>query len=333
MGERLPVAAATSVQGADARDLKTAVLIPCYNEASTIGRVVRDFLTADPAVAVYVYDNNSTDDTARVAADAGAVVMHEHRQGKGRVVRSMFHDVDADIYVMVDGDDTYPALEALAMREFVLDGSADMVIGDRLSSTYFEENKRRFHGFGNRFVRLLVNQLFKSDLKDIMTGCRCMGRTFVKMMPVLSPGFEVEIEMTIHALDKGFLVKEVPIAYRDRAEGSQSKLDTVSDGARVLAMLMRLFRDYRPMRFFGMASAVLGIAAMGMFLVPLNEYLRTGLVAKFPTLIVSIALGLAAMLALTCGVMLESMRTHAQQDYELRLGVFRREDGRRCSDG
>ena len=238
--------------------MKTAVLVPCYNEAKTVSKVVGDFLRLDPDATVYVYDNNSTDDTARIAAEAGAVVVREYRQGKGRVVRSMFRDIDADIYVMVDGDDTYPAEEALAMRPLVADGIADMVIGDRLSSTYFQENTRPLHGIGNRLVRFLVNQLFGSDLHDIMTGCRCMSRTFVKTMPVLSPGFEIETEMTIHALDKEFLVKEVPISYRDRCEGSESKLSTVSDGARVLRMLIQLFRDYRPMRFFGVIAAVAG---------------------------------------------------------------------------
>lgn len=303
--------------------MKTAVLIPCYNESATIEKVVRDFLSADPSVVVYVYDNNSTDETARIAADAGAVVVREHRQGKGWVVRSMFRDVDADVYVMVDGDDTYPVEDALALRRFVEDGSADMVIGDRLSSTYFSENKRRFHGFGNRLIRFLVNRLFGSDLHDIMTGCRCMGRTFVKTIPVTSPGFEIETEMTIHALDKSFLVKEIPISYRDRPSGSHSKLDTFADGTRVLGMLMRLFRDYRPMRFFGLAGALLLVLSVATFLVPLDEYLATGLVTRFPTLIVSIALGLGSMLSFTCGVLLDSIRAHAKQTYELELTKFR----------
>jgi len=309
---------------AEKRAVTTAVLVPCFNEALSVGRVVRDFLAADPSVTVYVYDNNSTDDTARIAAEAGAVVVREYRQGKGYVVRSMFRDIEADVYVLVDGDDTYPADEALAMRQYVAEGSADLVIGDRLSSTYFKENTRRFHGFGNRLLRFLVNSLFGSELHDIMTGCRCMSRTFVKTMPVLSAGFEVETEMTIHALDKGFLVKEVPISYRNRAEGSESKLSTMPDGVRVLLMLMRLFRDYRPMRFFGVAALVLFVASMVLFAVPLGEYLRTGLVSKFPTLIVSMALGTAAMLAFTCGVLLESIRTHAKQQYELQLYAVRR---------
>lgn len=313
--------------------MKTAVLVPCYNEAMTVGKVVRDFLTADSGVTVYVYDNNSSDDTARIAVEAGAIVVREHRQGKGRVVRSMFRDIEADVYVMVDGDDTYPAVEALEMRQFIADGSADMVIGDRLSSTYFQENSRRFHGFGNRLVRFLVNRLFDANVHDIMTGCRCMSRTFVKTMPVMSPGFEIETEMTIHALDKHFLLKEIPISYRDRAEGSESKLDTVSDGSRVLLMLLRLFRDYRPMRFFGYLSAILLLISVAMFVVPLSEYLQTGMVARFPTLIVSIALGLSAMLAFTCGVLLDSIRAHSKQSYELELTRFKRQDAHGCAGG
>lgn len=313
--------------------MKTAVVVPCYNEAATVAKVVRDFLTIDPEVTVHVYDNNSTDDTARVAAEAGAVVTHEYRQGKGRVVRSMFRDVDADVYVMVDGDDTYPADEALAMRKYVAEGSADMVIGDRLSSTYFQENTRRFHGVGNKLVRALVNQLFNADIHDIMTGCRCMSRVFVKTMPVMSPGFEIETEMTIHALDKDFLIKEVPIAYRDRVEGSESKLSTVSDGVRVLRMLMRLFRDYRPMRFFGVVALILLVPAIIMFLVPLDEYLTTGLVTRFPTLIVSIALGLGAVLSFTSGVLLDSIRAHSKQSYELELTLFTEQDRHNRTQG
>jgi glycosyltransferase involved in cell wall biosynthesis len=306
--------------------LRTAVLVPCYNEALSVRKVVEDFLLADPGVAVYVYDNNSSDDTARIAADAGAVVVREYRQGKGRVVRSMFRDIDADIYVMVDGDDTSPAEEALALRTYVAEGSADMVIGDRLSSTYFEENTRPLHGVGNRLVRTLVNQLFGSDLHDIMTGCRCMSRTFVKTMPVMSAGFEIETEMTIHALDKAFLIKEVPISYRDRSEGSESKLNTLSDGTRVLRMLLQLFRDYRPMRFFGALALVFLIASVATFIVPLDEYLTTGLVTRFPTLIVSVTLGLGSMLSFACGVLLDSIRTHSLQSYELERNRFAAQD-------
>jgi glycosyltransferase involved in cell wall biosynthesis len=302
--------------------MRTAILVPCFNEEATVGTVVTDFLTADPTVVVYVYDNNSTDATAAKAEAAGAIVVREPRQGKGHVVRSMFREVDADCYIIVDGDDTYPADEALAMRALVADGSADMVIGDRMSSTYAQENTRPMHEFGNRLVRFLVNGLFASDLKDIMTGCRCMSRRFVKMFPVTSSGFEIETEMTIHALDKGFLVREVPIEYRDRREGSESKLNTVSDGFRVLGMVARLFRDYRPLRFFGLLAAILLVGAVATFLVPLDEYLKTGLVARFPTLIVSVSLGLGAMLAFTAGVLLESIRMHAMQFYELQLTMW-----------
>jgi glycosyltransferase involved in cell wall biosynthesis len=302
--------------------MKTVVLIPCYNEAATISKVVGDFKSLAPDIDVYVYDNNSTDETARLATEAGAIVVPEHRQGKGFVVRSMFRDVDADCYVMVDGDDTYSAQDALALREFVADGRADMVIGDRLSSTYFQENKRRFHGVGNRMVRFLVNSIFHSDVQDIMTGCRCFSRTFVKSFPVLSGGFQVESEMTIHALDNNFLVHEVPIQYRDRPPGSESKLNTFSDGFRVLGTIFTLFRDYQPMVFFGIITAVLFVASAVMFSIPLEEYLQTGLVAKIPTLVVAVSLGIGAMLSLVCGVILESTRLRAKQFYELALTLL-----------
>jgi len=306
--------------------MRTAVLVPCYNEVASIGKVVRDFLEADPTVTVYVYDNNSSDGTADAASAAGATVVREYRQGKGRVVRSMFRDIDADIYVMVDGDDTYPAEDALAMRCYIENRTADMVIGDRLSSTYFQQNKRRFHGAGNRLVRFLVNWLFAGDIQDIMSGCRCMSRPFVKTMPVMSPGFELETELTVHALDKSFLIKEVPIAYRDRGEQSVSKLNTFSDGLRVLLMLAKLFRDYRPMRFFGAVAFVLAVAALAAFIVPLREYWATGMVLRMPTLIVSIGLGIGSMLAFTCGALLDSIRTHSRQSYELELSRFLQTD-------
>jgi glycosyltransferase involved in cell wall biosynthesis len=311
--------------------MRTAILVPCLNEEATVAKVVADFRAADPAAVVYVYDNNSTDDTVVRAEEAGAVVVREYRQGKGRVVRSMFRDIEADCFILVDGDDTYPAEEALAMRSFIAEGSADMVIGDRMSSTYAQENSRAFHELGNRLVRFLVNRLFASDLTDIMTGCRCMNRRFVRMFPVTSSGFEIETEMTIHALDKGFLVREVPIAYRDRPAGSRSKLNTVSDGLRVLGMVARLFRDYRPLRFFGVVAAVLTLASVATFIVPLEEYLTTGLVARFPTLIVSVALGIGAMLSFTCGVLLESIRTHSMQSYELQLTMYEQYEGLRSS--
>jgi glycosyltransferase involved in cell wall biosynthesis len=309
--------------------VRTAVLVPCYNEATTVAKVVGDFLAVDPEVTVYVYDNNSTDDTARIAREAGAVVVSESRQGKGWVVRSMFRDIDADVYVMVDGDDTYPADEALAMRRYVEDGSADMVNGDRLSSTYLSQNTRAFHGFGNRLVRFLVNRIFSSDLHDIMTGCRVMSRQFVKTLPITSAGFEIETEMTIHALDKGFVVREEPVGYRERGEGSTSKLNTFSDGFKVLVTIGELFRDYRPLMFFGIVSVVLFLASFVLFLAPLKEYLATGYVHKVPTVVVSIALGISSLLAFVSGVLLDSIRNHSKQFYELALTAFEELDSMR----
>lgn len=302
-----------------ARTPRVAVLVPCYNEAATIGKVVADFHAADPDVPVYVYDNNSTDDTAAIAKAAGAIVVREHRQGKGNVVRSMFRDIDADCYVMVDGDDTYPADESLAMAKLVLDGEADMVIGDRLSSTYFTENTRRFHNFGNRLVRFLVNKMFASDVHDIMTGARAFSRRFVKSFPILRGGFEIETEMTVHALDKNFLIREVPITYRDRVEGSESKVSTLSDGTKVLVTILELFRDYRPLLFFGVIGLMLFVVSVLMFIAPLNDYLATGLVRRFPTLIVAVAVGISAMLSIVCGVLLDSIVNHSRQFYELAL--------------
>jgi glycosyltransferase involved in cell wall biosynthesis len=309
--------------------VKTAVLIPCYNEAPTIAKLVAGFKSIAPDVDVYVYDNNSTDGTAVLAAASGAIVVPEYRQGKGFVVRSMFRDIEADCYVMVDGDDTYRADEALALCEFVRDGRADMVVGDRLSGTYFEENKRRFHSSGNRLVRFLVNRIFHSDVHDIMTGCRCFSRTFVKSFPVLSGGFEIETEMTIHALDRRFLIHEVPIDYRDRPAGSESKLNTFSDGFHVLGTIAELFRDYRPMIFFGIIAAVLFVVSLALFAVPLDEYLTTGLVARFPTLIVAVALGISAMLSLVLGVVLESTRVQSNRFYELFLTVLKEQENDR----
>lgn len=309
--------------------LQTAILVPAFDEAPTVCKVVSDFLALDPSVTVYVYDNNSTDRTAEIAANAGAIVVREYRQGKGRVVRSMFREIEADIYVMVDGDDTYPAEEALAMRQHIIDGSADMVIGDRLSSTYFVQNKRRFHGFGNRLVRLMVNQLFDCDLRDIMSGCRCMTREFVKTMPVMSPGFEIEVEMSIHALDKDFLVKEVPVNYRDRPKGSVSKLSTFADGARVLTTVTLLFRDYRPLRFFAFAGALLFLVSVGAASVPVGEFLTTGAVNKVPTLIFAAGIGTVSVLAFVCGVLLDSILAQARRAYEFELTSFRQSDANR----
>lgn len=303
--------------------VRTAVLIPCLDEAATIGKVVADFQSADPSAVVYVYDNNSTDDTAKVAAESGAIVVREYRQGKGWVMRSMFRDIEADCYVLVDGDDTYPADEALEMRQLVIDHSADMVIGDRMSSTYFQQNTRAFHGLGNRLVRNLVNRMFGSDLHDIMSGCRVMSREFVKTFPVTSGGFEIEAEMTIHALDKGFLVREVPVSYRERGGESESKLNTFSDGFKVLTTIGELFRDYRPLLFFGLVAAVLFLVSFAMFLEPLDEYIKAGYVHKVPTLVVSIALGISSLLSLVSGVLLDSIRNHSKKFYELALTSYR----------
>lgn len=276
---------------------KVAVLIPCYNEEKTVQKVVEDYRRVLPQADIYVYDNNSTDRTAELAAQAGAIVKREYRQGKGNVIRSMFRQIDADCYLMIDGDDTYPAEPAPEMVRMILDGEADMVNGDRLSSTYFTENKRPFHNTGNRLVRGLINHLFHADVRDIMTGYRAFSRGFVKTFPVLSRGFEIETEMTIHAVDKNFLIREVSVDYRDRPEGSVSKLNTYSDGAKVLCTIFRLYKDYKPFAFFGMGALLFLILAAVLFLPVGIEFLRTGLVPRFPTLIVSVTLALCALLS------------------------------------
>ena len=298
--------------------MKTAVLIPCYNEAMTIEKVVADFRRELPDATIYVYDNNSTDSTAEIARRAGAIVKREYRQGKGNVVRSMLRDIDADCYLMVDGDDTYPAESAREMCRLVEDG-ADMVIGDRLSSTYFTENKRPFHNEGNRLVRFLINRIFHSDIHDIMTGYRALSRTFAKNFPIISRNFEIETEMTIHALDKNFLIRELKIDYRDRQEGSHSKLNTYLDGMKVVATVFMVFRDYRPLKFFSLISALLLLLAILMFIPVFLEYMQTGLVPRFPTLIVSGFIGIASLLTFFCGVVLEVMTKKHRQLYELML--------------
>ncbi len=299
-------------------NMKTAVLIPCYNEATTIEKVVKDFKEQLPGAAIYVYDNNSTDGTAEIAERAGAVVKREYRQGKGNVVRSMLRDIDADCYLMVDGDDTYPAENAREMCRLVEEG-ADMVIGDRLSSTYFTENKRPFHNEGNRLVRFLINSIFSSNIHDIMTGYRALSRTFAKNFPIISRNFEIETEMTIHALDKNFLIREVKINYRDRQEGSHSKLNTYLDGMKVVGTVFMMFRDYRPLKFFSIVSALLLLIAVAMFIPVFIEYMQTGLVPRFPTLIVSGFIGIASLLTFFCGVVLEVMTKKHRQLYELML--------------
>ena len=296
-----------------------AVLIPCYNEALTIRKVVEDYRRCLPEAVVYVYDNNSTDDTAAIAAEAGAVVRHEYQQGKGNVIRRMFREIDARCYLMVDGDDTYPAEYAPEMVRLVLDKQADMVVGDRLSATYFTENKRPFHNFGNRLVRWSINALFKSSIRDIMTGYRAFSYQFVKSFPVLSKGFEIETEMSIHAIDKNMRLETVVIQYRDRPEGSESKLNTYSDGFKVLRTIARLFRNYKPMAFFGLLALLLAVIAVIPFLSVLLEYVRTGLVARFPTLIVSGFVAMAAILSLFSGLILQTMIHKNRQDFEMQL--------------
>ncbi len=299
--------------------MKIAVLLPCYNEASTIAKVVTDFRAALPEADIYVYDNNSTDGTAQVAHQAGAIVRHEPVQGKGNVIRRMFREVEADCYLMADGDDTYPAEQARQMVSPILEEHVDMVIGDRLSSTYFEQNKRPFHNGGNRVVRWLIRRFWHTDIHDIMTGYRAFSRTFVKNFPVMSGNFEIETEMTIHALDRRFLLREVPVAYRDRPQGSVSKLNTFSDGISVLKTIVLLYKEYRPLRFFSWLAAFLTLAGVLLLIPVLVEYFHTGLVPRFPTLIVSMFLLLAALLSLFTGLCLDVIVTKDRKNYELRL--------------
>lgn len=302
---------------------KIAVLIPCYNESKAIAKVIADYKAALPEADLYVYDNNSTDGTDEIARNAGAIVRYEYRQGKGNVIRSMFRDIDADCYLMIDGDDTYPADNAREMCDLVLNKKADMVIGDRLSSTYFQENKRPFHNAGNMVVRYLINKLFKSDIKDIMTGYRAFSKSFVKFFPVLSKGFEIETEMTIHALDKNFLLREVAVNYRDRSEGSVSKLNTYSDGFKVIMTIFKLFRDYKPLLFFSCISCLFALLSVILFIPVLTDYLQTGLVPKFPTLIVSTVLLIMAILFWICGLILEVIAKKHRQLYELLMNNMR----------
>lgn len=296
---------------------KIAVLIPCYNEAQTVGKVVADWKQALPEATVYVYDNNSTDETASLAQQAGAVVRQEFMQGKGNVIRRMFREIDAQVYVMVDGDDTYGVEYAREMVDLVLHKQSDMVIGDRLSSTYFTENKRRFHNFGNTLVRGAINTLFHSKIRDIMTGCRAFSYEFVKTFPVLSSGFEIETEMTIHALDKNLKIDQVVIPYRDRPTGSVSKLSTISDGLKVLRTIFVLHKNYKPCSFFGIISALLLLLAVGFFIPVLITYVKTGLVPDFPTLIVCGFTALAALLSFFTGLQLQSAVQKNKQDFEL----------------
>ena len=296
-----------------------AVLIPCYNESKTIAKVVKEFKEALPDAVIYVYDNNSSDGTDEIAKNAGAVVRYEHQQGKGNVIRRMFSEIDAKCYIMVDGDDTYPATNVKEMADKVLIDRADMVVGDRLSSTYFKENKRPFHNFGNSLVRASINLLFKSDIKDIMTGYRAFSYRFVKTFPVLSKGFEIETEMSIHAVDKNMYVENVVIDYRDRPEGSVSKLNTYSDGFKVLRTIFRLFRTYRPSRYFGIISAILVLLATGFMVPVIIEYIQTGLVPRFPTLIACGFAYIAAIQSFFAGQILKTIYQKNRQDFEMNL--------------
>lgn len=298
---------------------RIAVLIPCYNESKTIEKVVRDYRDVLPDAVIYVYDNNSTDGTDELAKKAGAVVRYEYQQGKGNVIRRMFADIDAECYVMVDGDDTYPAQNAPEMCKKVLEKRVDMVIGDRLSSTYFAENKRPFHNFGNTLVRKSINVLFGSDIKDIMTGYRAFSYRFVKSFPVVSKGFEIETEMTIHAVDKNMSMENVIVEYRDRPEGSVSKLNTYSDGFKVLGTIFRLYKNYRPFKFFGMVALILAVISLCFAVPVVFEYIETGLVPRFPTLIVCGFVMMAAIQSLFTGMLLETVIQRNRQEFELEL--------------
>lgn len=292
---------------------KIAVLIPCYNESKTIAKVVGDFKKQLPEANIYVYDNNSTDNTADIARQAGAIVRYEQRQGKGNVVRRMLADIEADCYLLVDGDDTYPSDNAKEMCDIVLNEHYDMVIGDRLSSTYFQENKRPFHDYGNRFVRYAINQIFHSDIKDIMTGYRALSRHLVMSVPLLSEGFEIETELTINVLDNQLHIKQIPVEYRDRPIGSTSKLSTFKDGIKIIATIFRLFRDYKPLVFFSWISSILILASLLILLPVFIEYLQTGLVPRFPTLIVCGFIILFAMLLWMCGLILQVLLIRHRQ--------------------
>lgn len=299
-----------------------AVLIPCYNEAKTIAKVVRDYRAALPEADIYVYDNNSTDHTDDIAREAGAIVRYEYRQGKGNVIRSMFREIDADCYLMIDGDDTYPAENAREMVNLVLERKVDMVVGDRLSATYYTENKRPFHNMGNWLVKGLVNTIFKGSVSDIMTGYRAFSYQFVKSFPVLSKGFEIETEMTIHALDKNLSVQSVQVEYRDRPADSPSKLNTYSDGMKVLRTIVRLYKEYRPMSFFGLLAALMALVSVILFIPILAEYLHTGLVPRFPTLIVCGVMGTMALLLWVCGLILDTVAKKHRQLFEINLNLL-----------
>jgi len=304
---------------------RVAVLIPCYNESKTIAKVIADYKKALPEADIYVYDNNSTDGTDKIAREAGAIVRYERRQGKGNVIRTMFREIDADCYLMIDGDDTYPAENARDMVSKILDEGYDMVIGDRLSSTYFTENKRPFHNTGNVLVRKLVNHFFHGNISDIMTGYRAFSTLFVKSFPVLSKGFEIETEMSIHALDKNFALTSIPVNYRDRPDGSVSKLNTFSDGFKVLKTIAFLFKDYKPLTFFSIAAAILMLFAVGFLIPVLAEYYATGLVPRLPTFVASCFLALFSLQTFVCGLILDTQGKHSRQNFEIQMNILRKQ--------
>lgn len=301
---------------------KIAILIPCYNESKTIAKVVKDYHRVLPDAEIYVYDNNSSDGTDQIAREAGAIVRYERRQGKGNVIRTMFREIEADCYLMIDGDDTYPAENAREMVNLVLERKVDMVVGDRLSATYYTENKRPFHNMGNWLVKGLVNTIFKGSVSDIMTGYRAFSYQFVKSFPVLSKGFEIETEMTIHALDKNLSVQSVQVEYRDRPADSPSKLNTYSDGMKVLRTIVRLYKEYRPMSFFGLLAALMALVSVILFIPIFAEYLHTGLVPRFPTLIVCGVMGTMALLLWVCGLILDTVAKKHRQLFEINLNLL-----------
>ena len=301
------------------KENKIAVLIPCYNESKTIKKVVSDYKKVLPEAEIYVYDNNSSDGTDKIASESGAIVRYERKQGKGNVIRSMFQDIEADCYIMVDGDDTYPAENAREMCDLVLNDGIDMVIGDRLSSTYFQENKRPFHNMGNKLVRNLIEIMFKTNIKDIITGYRAFSYKFVKTFPVLSKGFEIETEMSIHAVDKNFTLKEIPVMYRDRPEGSVSKLNTYKDGLKVLKTIGTLFKEYKPALFFNIIALIVFIISIILAVPVFSEYFRTGLVPRIPTLVVSGILFIVGLLLETTGLILQVTVKKNRQAFEISL--------------
>ncbi|MFB5661960.1 glycosyltransferase family 2 protein [Alteribacillus sp. HJP-4] len=308
--------------------MEIAVLIPCYNEEQTIGQVIKDFQKELPQATIYVYDNNSADNTSKVASQNGAVVRMETRQGKGNVVRSMFRDIEADCYVMVDGDLTYPASFVHQLIEPIQNGSANMVIGDRLSNgTYTEENKRKFHNLGNSMVKGCINFLYKSDLKDIMTGYRAFDRLFVKSMPVMSPGFEIETEMSIHALDKRLTIREIAIDYKDRPQGSESKLNTFSDGLKVLNKIFTLFKEYKPMMFFSVWSSLFMIVGLAVGIPVITEFIATDFITKIPSAILAVGLIILSVLLFICGLILDTVASSHKKQYEIELNRISKETG------